>query len=156
RDRAGLLREFSTVPLVEANESRLGQVFLNLIVNAAQALPDGYANENEIRVSTRLHAMGRVVAEVEDTGPGIPPEVVPRLFTPFFTTKPRGLGTGLGLAICKRIVTSFGGDISGQTEVARGPVFRVSLTPAERRPSTRPPPGVSRILAAPRRGRVLV
>jgi PAS domain S-box-containing protein len=155
RHRAELVRDYWPVPPVEANESRLGQVFLNLIVNAAQALPDGYADQHEIRVRTRLDAAGRVVAEIEDTGPGIPPEIMPRLFTPFFTTKPRGLGTGLGLSICKRIVTSFGGDISVETEVGRGTVFRVTLDPAERRSSTRPPP-MSRVPMAPRRGRVLV
>jgi PAS domain S-box-containing protein len=155
RHRAELVRDYAPVPPVEANESRLGQVFLNLIVNAAQALPDGYADRHQIRVRTRLDAAGRVVAEIEDTGPGIPPEVMPRLFTPFFTTKPRGLGTGLGLSICKRIVTSFGGDISVETEVGRGTVFRVTLAATERRPSSVPPLSSSTPVAA-RRGRVLV
>jgi CheY-like chemotaxis protein len=155
RHRAQLVREYTDVPPVEANESRLGQVFLNLIVNAAQALPDGYANENQIRVRTRVDELGRVVAEIEDTGPGIPPEVLPRLFTPFFTTKPRGLGTGLGLSICKRIITSFGGDISVETQLGRGTVFRVTLDATERRPSVRPMTR-SRVPAAPRRGRVLI
>jgi PAS domain S-box-containing protein len=155
RHRAELVREYSPVPPVYANESRLGQVFLNLIVNAAQALPEGYADQNEIRVRTRLDASGRVVAEVEDTGPGIPPEVMPRLFTPFFTTKPRGLGTGLGLSICKRIVTSFGGDIDVDTEVGRGTLFRVSLAASDQRPGS-VHPTFSRVPEAPRRGRVLV
>jgi PAS domain S-box-containing protein len=155
RHRAELVRDYAPVPPVEANESRLGQVFLNLIVNAAQALPDGYADQHQIRVRTRLDPTGRVIAEIQDTGPGIPPEIMPRLFTPFFTTKPRGLGTGLGLSICKRIVTSFGGDISVETVVGHGTVFRVSLAAAERHPSTTPPP-MSRVPMAPRRGRVLV
>jgi PAS domain S-box-containing protein len=155
RHRAELVRQYSPVPPVEANESRLGQVFLNLIVNAAQALPDGYANQNKICVRTRRDDEGRVVAEIEDTGPGIPPEVLPRLFTPFFTTKPRGLGTGLGLAICKRIVTSFGGEISVHTELGRGTVFRVALAATERRPSALPLV-YSSVAPAPRRGRVLV
>jgi PAS domain S-box-containing protein len=156
RHRAELVREYSEVPPVEANESRLGQVFLNLIVNAAQALPDGYANQNQIRVRTRLDEKGRVVAEIEDTGPGIPPEVLPRLFTPFFTTKPRGLGTGLGLSICKRIVTSLGGEISVHTALGRGTVFRVALAAtAKQRPST-PHMNLARAPLAQRRGRVLV
>jgi PAS domain S-box-containing protein len=155
RHRAELVREYSDVPPVEANEARLGQVFLNLILNAAQALPDGYANQNKIRVRTRLDGNGRVTAEIEDTGPGIPPEIVPRLFTPFFTTKPRGVGTGLGLSICKRIVTSFGGDISVETQLGRGTVFRVTLDATEQRPSARPMT-LSRFPATPRRGRVLV
>jgi PAS domain S-box-containing protein len=155
RHRAELVRDYAHVPPVEANESRLGQVFLNLIVNAAQALPDGYADQHQIRVRTRLDPTGRVIAEIQDTGPGIPPEIMPRLFTPFFTTKPRGLGTGLGLSICKRIVTSFGGDISVETVLGHGTVFRVSLVAAERHPSMSPPP-ISRVPMAPRRGRVLV
>jgi signal transduction histidine kinase/CheY-like chemotaxis protein len=156
RHRAELIREYADVPNVEANESRLGQVFLNLIVNAAQALPEGYANQHQIRIRTRLDVSGRVVADVEDTGPGIPPELLPRLFTPFFTTKPRGVGTGLGLSICKRIVTSFGGEITVDSVVGRGTRFSVFLLPAVARPS-QPLHAFSRALAAaPRRGRVLV
>lgn len=155
RHRAELVREYSPVPAVEANESRLGQVFLNLIVNAAQALPDGYANENQIHVRTGLDASGRVVAEVEDTGPGIPPEMLPHLFTPFFTTKPRGLGTGLGLSICQRIVSSFGGEISVDSVVGRGTSFKVSLMPSAQRQSSGQTFTPS-ALPAPRRGRILV
>jgi PAS domain S-box-containing protein len=155
RHRAQLVREYEPVPPVEANESRLGQVFLNLLVNAVQALPDGYADKNQIRVRTRLDASGRVAAEVEDTGPGIPPEVLARLFTPFFTTKPRGVGTGLGLSICQRIVTSFGGEMSVESVVGRGTLFRVCLLSTEPRRDARStvPPGVE---VAARRGRVLV
>jgi PAS domain S-box-containing protein len=155
RHRAELVREYASVPAVEANESRLGQVFLNLIVNAVQALPDGYADQNRISIRTRLDASGRVVAEVEDTGPGIPPDVLQRLFTPFFTTKPRGVGTGLGLSICRRIVKSFGGEIQVDSVVGRGTRFSVSLLAAARRADTRStaPPQVAK---AARRGRVLV
>jgi CheY-like chemotaxis protein len=141
---------------VEANEARLGQVFLNLIVNAAQALPDGFANKHRISVRTRMDALGRVVAEVEDTGPGIPTELLPRLFTPFFTTKPRGVGTGLGLSICRRIVMSFGGEINVDSVVGRGTLFSVALPPSEcaqLAPPSRPAPMAER---APRRGRILV
>jgi PAS domain S-box-containing protein len=156
RHRAELVREYTAVPQVEANESRLGQVFLNLIVNAAQALPDGFANAHRITVRTRLDGLGRVVVDVEDTGPGIPTELLPRLFTPFFTTKPRGVGTGLGLSICRRIVTSFGGEIDVDSVVGRGTLFSVALPPSE---STRtalqslPAPVAE---PAPRRGRILV
>jgi PAS domain S-box-containing protein len=155
RHRAQLVREFESVPAVEANESRLGQVFLNLIVNAVQALPDGYADKNRIWIRTRVEPSGRVLAEVEDTGPGIPAEVLQRLFTPFFTTKPRGVGTGLGLSICRRIVKSFGGEITVDSEVGRGTRFSVSLLASERVADARSTAPL-RVTRVGRRGRVLV
>ncbi|HEY8144851.1 MAG TPA: response regulator [Kofleriaceae bacterium] len=129
RHRARLIKEYRTVPRVSASESRLAQVFLNLLVNAAQALPEGHATANEIRVATHMRG-DRVVVEVTDTGPGIPPEAIGRLFTPFYTTKPVGVGTGLGLSICHRIVTGLGGEITVDTEVGRGTTFRVMLPSA--------------------------
>jgi archaellum biogenesis ATPase FlaH len=102
---------FDVVPGVNANEARLGQVFLNLVVNAAQAMQEGRAEYNEIRVTTRL-ADERVIIEVSDTGAGIPPEIIGRIFDAFFTTKSVGVGTGLGLAICHRIVTDMGGELT--------------------------------------------
>ena len=155
RHRARLVREYDNVPAVEANESRLGQVFLNLIVNAVQALPDGYADKNTIWIRTRVEPSGRVVAEVEDTGPGIPPEVLARLFTPFFTTKPRGVGTGLGLSICRRIVKSFGGEITVDSVVGRGTRFSVSLLGSQRSADVRST-APTRVMSVARRGRVLV
>ncbi|HEU5058636.1 MAG TPA: response regulator [Kofleriaceae bacterium] len=129
RHRARLIKEYGGVPRVNASESRLAQVFLNLVVNAAQALPEGQATRNEIRVATHVRG-DRVVVEVADTGPGIPPEAMGRLFTPFYTTKPVGVGTGLGLSICHRIVTGLGGEITVDTEVGRGTTFRVILPSA--------------------------
>lgn len=155
RHRAKLVEEYDEVPLVEANEARLGQVFLNLIVNAAQAISEGRAKENEIRVSTRLDEGGRVVIEITDTGVGIPADVMPRLFTPFFTTKPVGVGTGLGLSICHRIVTSFGGEIVIDSREGRGTTVRVYLRQAAEEERPRSMAGL--IAAAPTwRGRVLV
>jgi PAS domain S-box-containing protein len=155
RHRVHLVKEYGPVPPVLATESRLGQVFLNLIVNAAQAMPEGHANVNQIRVRTRSDGPDRVSVEIEDTGPGIPPDVMRRLFTPFFTTKAAGVGTGLGLSICQRIVTELGGMITVDTKVGRGTTFRVLLPAAdeERLPhaSDRPLPSI-----APRRGRILV
>ena len=101
------------------NESRLGQVFLNLIVNAAQAIPEGNAEANSIELRTR-EVDGQVVAEIADSGGGIPAEIMGRIFTPFFTTKPVGQGTGLGLSICHRIVNEFGGDITIDSTVGKG------------------------------------
>jgi PAS domain S-box-containing protein len=133
RHRARLVKDYAPdLRPVPGNESRLGQVFLNLIINAAQAIPEGTADRNEIRLITRLTG-DRVVIEVRDTGPGISPEVRGRLFDPFFTTKPVGVGTGLGLFICQSIVRSMGGEISVESEPGQGAVFRVSLPLASRK-----------------------
>ncbi|MBC7973908.1 MAG: response regulator [Myxococcales bacterium] len=130
RHRARLVKHYTKVPLVDAHESRLGQVFLNLIINAAHAIPAGNYDANEIRISTSLDPNGRVVVDIRDTGTGIPPEVRPRLFTPFFSTKPVGVGTGLGLAISHRIITQFGGTITYDTEVGKGTEFHITLNAA--------------------------
>jgi PAS domain S-box-containing protein len=126
RHRARLVKDFADVPPVLAKESRLGQVFLNLLVNAAQAIPEGAIDGNEIRVTVRSEA-GRVLVEVRDTGCGIPAETLPRIFDPLFTTKPVGVGTGLGLSISHSIVTGMGGEISVRSEVGKGTTFIVSL-----------------------------
>jgi PAS domain S-box-containing protein len=133
RHRARLVKDYGKIPLVDADDARLGQVFINLLVNAAQALPDGHSEENEIRIIASTDAAGRAVVEVRDTGPGIPPELLARIFDPFFTTKPAGIGTGLGLAICHNIITGMGGEISVQSELGQGTTFRVVL-PASRGP----------------------
>lgn len=130
RHRAKLVREYASVPPVRGSDARLGQVFLNLLVNAAQALPLGQAHEHEIALRALLAPDGRVVVEVSDTGLGIPAEVLPRIFDPFFTTKPVGEGTGLGLSICHAIIKAIGGEISVQSAVGRGTTMRVILQPA--------------------------
>jgi PAS domain S-box-containing protein len=126
RHRARLVKDFVGVPAVRADEARLGQVFLNLIINAAQAIPDGHAENNEIRVTTRL-ADARVIVEVSDTGAGIPAAIIDRIFDAFFTTKGVGVGTGLGLAISQRIVTDMGGELTVRSQQGKGTTFRVSL-----------------------------
>ena len=126
RHRARLVREYGEVEPVLANEGQLGQVFLNLLINAAQALPDGQAGQHEIHAKTYMRDK-KVVVEVSDTGPGIPAHVLPRIFDPFFTTKPVGAGTGLGLSICHGIVTSVGGVIEVDSVIGRGSSFRVVL-----------------------------
>ncbi|HEY6005541.1 MAG TPA: GAF domain-containing protein [Anaeromyxobacter sp.] len=128
--RARLVKDYGKVPPVLANEARLGQVFLNLLINAAQAIPEGLADQNEIRVITRTDDAGRAVVEVRDSGSGIPAEILDRIFDPFFTTKPIGVGTGLGLSICHNIVSGLGGEISVESQVDRGSVFRVALPAA--------------------------
>jgi signal transduction histidine kinase len=157
RHRARLVKNFGDVPPVFANDARLGQVFLNLLVNAAQSLPEGNAARNEIRVSTRLDSAGMVQIEVRDTGAGIPANIRGRIFEPFFTTKPVGIGTGLGLAICHGIVTSFGGRLSVDSEVGRGSAFRVELpvAPAAAGAPESSRPSLKRAHDMPR-GKVLV
>jgi signal transduction histidine kinase len=155
RHRALLVKEYGSVPLVQANEARLGQVFLNLVVNAAQSIVEGDADHNQIRVSTRLNGPGMVVVEIADTGSGIAPKHLTRIFDAFFTTKPVGVGTGLGLSICHRIVRSLGGELEVDSELGIGSHFRVVLPSAlstEETPADVAPPS----LLATRRGRVLV
>lgn len=110
---------------VRGSPGPVSQVFVNLLVNAAQALEGWQGSRREIRVTTRLEA-DRAVIKVSDTGPGIPPEVLPRLFQPFFTTK-GATGTGLGLSISRNIVRRFGGDIEVSSVPGDGTVFTVSL-----------------------------
>ena len=153
RHRAKLIRQYDDVPRVDANEARLGQVFVNLLVNAAQALPPGDVEKNIIRLRTRTGEGGRVLVEVIDSGPGIPAELRSKIFDPFFTTKPAGEGTGLGLWICEGIVTRMGGTIEVQSRPGET-VFRVNLPPGrtvEAPPQRRPDPA-----RKARRGRVLV
>jgi PAS domain S-box-containing protein len=157
RKRARIVQDLDDVPLVDGSESRLGQVFLNLLVNAAQAIPDGAPERNEIRVSSRAR-QGWVEISVEDTGCGIPREVVGRIFDPFFTTKPVGTGTGLGLAICHEIVAAFGGEIGVESEMGVGSRFTVRLRPSRATtpaPRTTPTPRTPQ-RPAPRRARILV
>jgi PAS domain S-box-containing protein len=155
RHRARLIRNFAEVPAVLADESRLGQVFLNLILNAAQAIPEGNAEKNEVRVSVEPSVDGGVVISIADTGCGIPEANKARLFRPFFTTKAEGVGTGLGLSICDRIVRSMGGTITFDSEVGKGATFRVTLLSAG--DVAVQPEGVTAKLTRPsRRGQVLV
>jgi PAS domain S-box-containing protein len=127
RPRARVTTSFAPVPPVWANAGRLEQVILNLLLNAAHAMPEARAQTNEIRVSVRADAAGRAVLEVADNGEGIPPEILPRIFDPFFTSKPPGVGTGLGLSICHGIVGSLGGQITAHSEPNEGTTFRVTL-----------------------------
>lgn len=111
-----------TLPVL-ASALRLEQVFLNLIVNAAQAIGGG-TNDGLITLTTSTSGADSVV-EIADNGPGMTPEVQQRLFEPFFTTKPRGEGTGLGLSVCHGIISAAGGRIEVRSQVAAGAVFRL-------------------------------
>ncbi len=153
RHRARLVKDYGPIPAVNADESRLGQAFINLLVNAAQAVGEGDTEGNEIRVVTSTDEAGHAVVEVRDTGGGIPKDALPRVFDPFYTTKPIGVGTGLGLSICHGIVGSMGGQITA-TNGARGAIFRVVLPPATS--ASAHPPEARTAAASGRRGAVLV
>lgn len=154
RHRARIVKNYQPIPPIQAPEARLGQVFLNLVVNAAQAIAEGKADKNEIRIT--IDSVGdRARIVVADTGPGIHPEVLKRLFTPFYTTKPANIGTGLGLSICHRIVTGLGGEIHVDSKPGAGATFTVLLPfggPDPEEVETHPLP----MVGASRRGRVLV
>jgi len=162
RHRATLVKEYSEVPEVLANEARLGQVLLNLLMNALQAMPEGRTDGNEVRVIVKPGGPDRVLVEVHDNGVGIPQQVRGRIFEPFFTTKPVGIGTGLGLAICHGIVASLGGTLTVDSEQGAGSIFRVELPAAPRAMQSKPvshapavAPGSGPGPSAPRR-RILV
>lgn len=131
RHRARLHREDGPIPPVEADDARLGQVFINLLVNAAHAIGEEPASEQEVRIVTATDDEGRAVITIEDTGPGIPEDLLPRIFDPFFTTKPVGFGTGLGLYICHSIVLGLGGTLTASNRPGRGACFRVVLPAAK-------------------------
>jgi PAS domain S-box-containing protein len=127
--RARLVREDQPVPDARLSAARLGQVLLNLIVNALESMSTRPGPENELRLSTSTDSAGRPVISIADTGAGIPPELRSRIFDPFFTTKPNGQGTGLGLAICHQIITEAGGEIAVESTLGRGSTFRITLAP---------------------------
>jgi len=155
RHRARLVKDYGPIPLVAGNEGRLGQVFLNLLVNAAQAIREGDVDHHCIRVVTRTDAQGRCVVEVSDTGDGIAPENLPHVFEPFFTTKQK-TSTGLGLSICQHFVAALGGEIAVESGPGRGSTFRVVLPPGAAERAALPPHSQRASACPSQRGRVLV
>ena len=131
RHRARLVKDIQPCPNVYGNAGRLGQVVLNILMNAVQAIPEGHSDRNEIRVASETRADGKAVITIRDTGSGMPPEIVRRIFDAFFTTKPPGIGTGLGLSMCHRIVASMGGIIEVESAAGEGTEFRVILPQSE-------------------------
>jgi PAS domain S-box-containing protein len=128
RGRAKLVKRYGVVPAVSGARARLGHVFANLLVNAAQAIPVGDEADNEVTLVTFVRG-NEVVVEIHDTGAGIPPEVERDIFEPFFTTKEHG--TGLGLAISRSILEQDGGSISVRAAKGGGTVFVVTLPVAD-------------------------
>jgi two-component system, NtrC family, sensor kinase len=120
-------RDFGPLPPVSCHPTQIAQVFTNLLMNASQAIE----TRGEIRIRTR-HEGGDVIVEIADTGKGMTQETLSKLFTPFFTTKPRGQGTGLGLSVSYGIITRHKGRIEVQSEPGKGSTFIIRL-PAEQR-----------------------
>jgi PAS domain S-box-containing protein len=154
RHRAQLVKDYGPMPRVRMNRARLGQVILNLLVNAAQAIQEGDADSNQIHIRTSTSAHGEAVIEIRDTGCGIPSETLARIFEPFFTTKPVGVGTGLGLSICHSIVTAAGGRIDISSPPAGGCCVTV-VVPADEA-NAKVPAIAPAALSSPRRRVLLV
>jgi PAS domain S-box-containing protein len=129
RHRARVARRWGEAPQVLGSELRLVQVFVNLLLNAAQAIDEGRAGANEVGVSLGRDARGWAVVEIADTGAGMTEEIQARIFEPFFTTRP-GCGIGLGLSISRSIVTELGGEIEVSSTPGKGSSFRVLLPPS--------------------------
>jgi CheY-like chemotaxis protein len=125
--RARLQRDYRDLPPVSGDVARLSQVFLQLLVNAAQAIPEGAPQRNLVEIRTHLSDDGRVAVEITDSGEGIAPELLPHIFEPFFTTRDVGEGTGLGLSVCKGIVAQLGGELSVTSAPGQGSCFCVLL-----------------------------
>jgi PAS domain S-box-containing protein len=117
--------DLKEVPAVMASPGQLQQVIVNLVANAAKSIPEGRRGKVTVRVGPGEPGMARV--EVQDDGAGMSPEVLQRMFDPFYTTRVVGQGTGLGLPICHAIVTSHGGTITATSEPGTGSTFRFEL-----------------------------
>lgn len=144
RGRAKLELRLERVPPVAGSDVRIGQVLVNLLVNAAQSMPPGFADTHTVTVSASVAPGDRVAIGVADTGRGIPADVLPHIFDPFFTTRHDRGGTGLGLAICHSIVSSLGGDIRVESQEGRGTTFQLLLPIASVAPegnARKPPAG---------------
>ncbi len=152
--RAPVVTEVPDGLVVLGDEHELVQVLVNLLINAAQALPPSSRVPQEVRVTARVEA-GLVHLEVLDTGRGVPSEHLRRVFDPFFTTKPLGEGTGLGLAICHSLITAHGGDISLANRPEGGCCVTVRLPAATWRSLDTPIPTAA-VTAPALRARVLV
>jgi two-component system, cell cycle sensor histidine kinase and response regulator CckA len=152
RLHATLTLDFEPIPLVWASEGKLSQVFLNLLINASHAVAESETRAIKVRTWSEN---GSVCVRIEDTGAGIEPENLARIFDPFFSTKRIGSSSGLGLSICRNIIDEFGGDIRVESELNKGSRFIVRLPvwteAAELRSAQHPPASLPNL-----RGRVLI
>jgi PAS domain S-box-containing protein len=126
--RIEIVREFSPiVPSIQADRQQLRQLFLNLLTNAGDAMPDGGLLTLRVTPDGPVGEAGAVIIQFCDSGEGIAPDDLKKIWDPFFTTKPEGRGTGLGLAICRRIVEEHGGTIDIESEISRGTTVSIIL-----------------------------
>jgi signal transduction histidine kinase len=150
RQRAHLVQELKDLPRIPGSPGKLAQVMLNLLINAAQAIPEGDVDSHRITVRSGT-TDDEIWVQVEDTGRGIPLEARDRIFDPFFTTKPRSQGTGLGLALCADIIGQHQGSIRAIPLSARGTCLEVRLPRDTPLSASVPPPSLpSRIVPRPR------
>ncbi len=156
--RARLERRFAEISPVHGNAGRLIQVFVNLLTNAALAIPVGHVADHCISLRTAPTSSGHITVSVCDTGCGIAPDQLTRVFDPFFTTRPVGEGSGLGLGICHAIISSMEGRIDIESEVGRGTIVHVTLPVAGERLAQTPEhlTGPEVVTSPVRRGRILV
>jgi PAS domain S-box-containing protein len=122
KNRVRVVKEYGDIPPIRCHPNQINQVFMNLLVNASQAVK----GKGEVRIKT-FREDDMVNVQISDTGVGIPPENLPRIFDPGFTTKGVGVGTGLGLSICFKIVQDHGGNIDVETAIGKGSTFTVRL-----------------------------
>jgi signal transduction histidine kinase len=123
---AETVKDYGNIPKIHASATQLKQVFLNLINNAAHAMAD-QPQRGKLTLRTRQESGDTIRIEIEDSGCGIPADVLPRIFDPFFTTKDVGKGTGMGLSICYRIIHTHGGTISARSRAGAGTIFTIIL-----------------------------
>lgn len=157
--RAGVVRDYKAKRAhIRAARSSVAQVFVNLMVNAAQSIPPGDGSRHRIAIRTHTQAGDHTVIEIEDTGAGVPSELIDRVFDPFLTDKPGTGGRGMGLPICARVVDSLGGTIDLESGPAGGTLVRVILPQAvPRRYRSTPPSFKTAIRPVPgKRLRILV
>jgi len=154
RQRAHLIQALSDVPRVAASHGKLAQVVTNLLVNAAQAIPEGNVEAHRVTVRTG-ETNGEVWLQVEDTGPGIPPQIRAKIFDPFFTTKTRSQGTGLGLALCADIVRQHQGTIRAISKPEGGTMFEVRIPVDTQLEPSPPAPIASQVVTRVRKSRRL-
>ena len=122
KDRIDIIRDFGEIPLIQGKPGQLNQVFMNLLINASHAIE----NRGEINVKTYTQD-NNVCISVSDSGHGIPEQLLPFIFEPFYTTKTNGQGTGLGLSVSKKIVEQHNGTIQVDTKENEGTTFIISL-----------------------------
>lgn len=127
--RARIYEAYLEAPLVRASTRQLGQVFVSLLINAAQALPEGNPDANHVAIELDTTDRGWARVAIADSGGGIAEDVRPHIFEPMFSTK-RGQGLGVGLAAVREIVEGLGGTITVESEAGQGSLFIVELPPA--------------------------